>query len=369
MKLLPTPALLILVMVSSLPGSNAARAGERGNRPDGLQRTVRRVALTGSLERAFQTLSNLSGMKMAVDWDSLAATGVSRSDKVVLKPARATVAQLLDMVLIQSAKTGHPLSWETDGELILVTTQMRVLHKKRLASRPRIARPRQTPAGRAGPADRPAPAVRRMDFDAVALEDVIDFFRSVSGVNFHVNWASLELTGVTPQTPITLQGTGLSVARALDLVCDQLNAGKGRLDKTYWVLDRGVVRIASGTSLNQTTSSKVFDVADLLVAARDFSAPEMDLQTGTAGSGSSTGLGGDDGGLWGDDDDDDDDQDEDDDQPSVEENRQALIQIIQNAIGEDMWKPIGKGSITIFQGKMIITQTPLGFKLLGEAVR
>ena len=33
-----------------------------------------------------------------------------------------------------------------------------------------------------------------------------------------------------------------------------------------------------------------------------------------------------------------------------------------------MWEPTGKGSINILRTKLIITQTPLGFKLLEESL-
>ncbi len=33
-----------------------------------------------------------------------------------------------------------------------------------------------------------------------------------------------------------------------------------------------------------------------------------------------------------------------------------------------MWRPVGRGSIRILRGQLIITQTPLGFKLLEESL-
>ena len=48
--------------------------------------------------------------------------------------------------------------------------------------------------------------------------------------------------------------------------------------------------------------------------------------------------------------------------------REALIGVIKDAIGQDMWQPLGKGSIRIVRNKLIISQTLLGFKLLDQAM-
>jgi hypothetical protein len=42
---------------------------------------------------------------------------------------------------------------------------------------------------------------------------------------------------------------------------------------------------------------------------------------------------------------------------------------LKDSIGEDMWKPDGKGSISILNGKLVISQTLLGFKLMETAGR
>jgi hypothetical protein len=49
--------------------------------------------------------------------------------------------------------------------------------------------------------------------------------------------------------------------------------------------------------------------------------------------------------------------------------RDNLVQSVKDSIGDDMWKPDGKGSITLLGSKMIISQTLLGFKLMENAGR
>jgi len=46
------------------------------------------------------------------------------------------------------------------------------------------------------------------------------------------------------------------------------------------------------------------------------------------------------------------------------EMQEAFMGVIKDTIGGDLWQPTGKGSIRIFQGQMVVTQTLLGFKLM-----
>jgi len=335
--------------------------------PKALQRTLDRPVINAPLDKALQQVATLSGMKMAVDWDSLLATGVKRNQKVLLKPRKASIAQLLDMILMQAAATGHPLSWEADKGIILVTTQMRVLHvKQRLRYEPT-----SRPADRTQPV--PNPQVQTIQFPSIPLSDAIEFFRRVSGANFDVNWPALKLVGVKRNTSNTLKAHHLSTARALDLILDHLNAGKDKFNSIYWVIDHGVVTISTGAALNQKTRTIVLDVGDLLHPPTDFKGPQMNLQnfgnqnnndnTANDSSNSSNNQG-----LFATDDNNNNSNNNQNDQPDPAavkaKMRQTLIDLIKNSIGEDMWQPGGKGSITVFGDKLVITQTQLGFKLL-----
>lgn len=192
---------------------------------------------------------------------------------------------------------------------------------------------------------------------------VIEFLRDLTGLNLHVNWRALETTGITKDTPITLKAHGISIRRLLDLLMDQLSAGRDRFSSVYWIVNEGVVQIATGDAFNRSTRTRVFDVSDLLMHIPNFQGPRVTLQSesnqttgqettqttaqslfeATPADQSSDGQG------QGD---------------RREELRQKLIEVIKLSIGEEMWAPQGKGSIRILKGQMIITQTPLGFKLL-----
>jgi hypothetical protein len=286
-----------------------------------------------------------------------------------MKVPVATVSQLLDLVLAQVSPRGRPLGWFVQDGTIHVTTQMRALH----GGRPLPAGPRREPTAKR------RFGIRSLDFESVELADVVKFFRTTSGVNFHVNWPALQLSGVDKTTPITLKAAGISIARALDMVTDQLSANKGKFESIYWVVDRGVVMISTGTALNTHTRTRVYDVGHVLMVIPNFEAPRLNAElpatdgqsSSSTGSSSSSRTGGawGGGGLFGDGDRTTDRRrDGDDRQEQRQANRDTLVQIIREMIGEDMWHPQGKGSVRLFGNQLIITQTLLGFRLLEDVI-
>jgi len=134
------------------------------------------------------------------------------------------------------------------------------------------------------------------------------------------------------------------------------------------------VQVATGESLDRTTRVRVYDISDILFVVPNFVGPRIDLtntgnNTGTNNTSSgSYGLFGNtstsgnnvSGGTS---------TGEDDMDAQREKIRDTLIEIIKASIGDDMWAPTGKGSIRILRDRLIISQTPLGFKMLERALR
>ena len=303
------------------------------------------------LSEALDHYAKLTGLSIRADWRALRSVGVLRSSLVTLKASEITFEKLLDLTL----------PWYLSGKTVYVTTQAWVLLRR---GSPFVAAARTAP----GTVARRAPRRRgaaEISFDEMPLKAVLDFFRDISGVNFHVNWRSLEASGISQKTPVTLKVSNISVGRALDLVLDQINVGRDRLGSVYWVVDRGVVEIATGAVLNRKPITRVYDVGDLLVAVPNFEGPTID--TGTSGTDSSGG--GATGGLF-------ESMDtrtssstgtSSGDESMAEKrqkNRDTLIEVIKMSIGKDMWAPMGKGSVKIIRDQLIITQTQLGFRLL-----
>jgi len=345
---------VLLASVATLQAVAETPLGNPSSPTKALATKVSKFAISAPLSQAMDRYAKLAGLRIVTDWDALAAAGVKRETKVVLRASSATVEQLLDLTLAQVSARSKPLAWYLDGHVVRVTTQMRVLYRHALPSgAPATSRPAKRPAKRS--------ATMQLRLDNVPLSDVIEYFRTVTGANFHVNWRSLELADIDRKTPITLNASGLSLARALDLVTDQLSAHRSRLDRVYWVVESGVVNIATGAALDRNLRTRVYDVADLLVVVPDFAAPRLDLtasEDGTDDDGRQAGFGR----LF------EDDEDDAKDADSVAQRRKRLrenlLAAIKDSVGEDMWQPVGKGAIRLMGNKLIISQTTLGFKLL-----
>ncbi|MGC9454111.1 MAG: hypothetical protein ACP5HU_04535 [Phycisphaerae bacterium] len=322
---------------------------------EAMEQTVEDPALSGPLEEVIAELSARAGVPIQADWKAIEATGASRDAQVSIRASKASFGQLLDIALLQASEEGRPLAWYAEGPKVHVTTQMRAIYRRRPA--PAV--------GRTARRDASPPAQRRgvgLQFQEAGLEEVIEFFRDVSGANFHVNWSSLESVGIDRRTPMSLRLSNVTIAQALDMVCDRLSGTRGKMQRVYWVIDDGVVHIATGEVLNRRTETRVFDIADLLMVAPDYPAPDVGLgrmdgadDAGSVGTSELLVTG--------------DTAAADDGEATLRrQRREDLLAVIRESIGEDMWRPVGKGSVRIVGNHLVITQTPLGFKLLSQAI-
>jgi hypothetical protein len=204
----------------------------------------------------------------------------------------------------------------------------------------------------------------RIDFSGTALSTALDFLRDASAADMHVNWRSLEAVGVTKDTPISVKASKITVSHALDLVLTQVNGSKNKMDSVYWVIDEdGLVTVATGAAINTKLRTEVIDVADLLVTVPTFVGPRINMaaanQAGTTGSGASGSQGGQSvfGATTN-------NQQQESSADAKKRLQESLIKIVKDSIGQDMWEPDGKGSVSFFGTKLVISQTQLGFKLM-----
>ncbi len=389
MKITRSIALLMVVLLFAGPGLGAdkdaksskpkpaktKKAAVEKKRPlrnptpaQRLRKEISTVSLAKMpLMRVLKHYEKLSGLTIRADWNALRDVGIKKDTPVTLKAAKVRFDKLLDLTLHSIAPKGHPLSWYRDRKIVKVSTQRRVLLRKRISLLPfKEVRPslRTRTWTRREPTRKRRFNLREIDFSQTALKNAVAFLREASGENFHVNWRALETTGITKDTPITVKAKNISIARTLDLVTDQLNAGRDRYSSVYWLVQGGIVKISTGEALDKTTRVKTYEIGDLLTIIPNFKGPRLSLRSGDNNSNNSNNNNG-----WGDDDDDDDDEDEDDNPREQRKKiRETLIEIVKFSIGEDMWAPTGKGSIKILRNKMIISQTPLGFKLLEKSM-
>lgn len=312
---------------------------------------LERVALSGTLKDVLARYGRLIGVPVFADWGALTVAGVKPTTAVSLRLDKARAEQVLEALLVRVAKKGKPLAWYPVKSVIVVTTQAKAMGRPKGAGhRPEPRPPRPLMKGGAD-----------FVFRNIPLSEAIQTFRGRAGVNFYVNWRSLEAVGISKDTPVSMKIRGASIRRALDLLTDQLSEGRDKLESIYWTVDRGVVTIATGHTFNTKTRIIVYDVADLMLVVPNFKGPRMRLSSRREDEG-------DDEGLFG-------DEDLDDDLATTEtsagelrkQTQETLIQIIKESIGEDMWLPQGKGSIRFLRNQMVISQTLLGFKLMSKA--
>ncbi|MBS3734097.1 MAG: hypothetical protein KGY99_04150 [Phycisphaerae bacterium] len=333
----------------------------------GLDRRVSEVSFDGTFSEAVGRVRDLADATVIVDWPALDAAGVQRTDTVALEINNVTVAGLLDRILTGVEPTGIRLGWHAADDAIHISTRAGLLSRIRVPAAATTARS-TGPAGEAPPArtdaaDRSAKRPQ-LHVKGVPLADVIALLREVSGVNFHVNWRSLEVVGVTRDTPVSIEARNISIATALDLITERVSSGGDTFSRIYWVIDDGIVRIATGRALNATPlRTQTYDIGHLLMVIPDFEAPRFDLDA-----------------LSGEDDDDDEDgdlwgeRDEEDEGESVADQkrrlRENLLKIVRNSIGREMWvEGGGRGSVRLIRNRLVVSQTLLGFKLLSETTR
>jgi hypothetical protein len=353
-------------------GDVSAGAAKRASASDmdkALKRRVDRYAVSGPLAAAFVDFADTAGVKLRVDWAGLERTGVRKDQRVSIEVEKVNCRQALEVLLAKAGRSGHPLGWRIDEDGVLISTHRRILLLKqgeqraaaRIGRRLAGARPAKKPARRA---PNLLPKVR---FNEMPFRDVLRFFQTVTGANFHVNWQAIKQQGIDPDTPVSLDVRRISIARAMDLTMDQVNAGRDKLESVYWVIDRGVVLISTGNALNRRVVTRVFDAASALMIAPDSPGPRISLETSDTNVNSSSYRSE---GIF---DDADQQRDSRREEESFEEKRKKrrdqLVRVIKSMIGEDMWQPEGKGSITLVGNKLVISQTLLGFKLMEKSLR
>ena len=207
-----------------------------------------------------------------------------------------------------------------------------------------------------------------LDFVGTQFGEVIEFLRTVSGANIHVNWRALEDPGIDETTPVkNVKLKDVTVEKALQVILEDVAPPTEQLG---FVVDQGVVTISTKNDLDKKTFTRVYDIRDLIVQIQDFKGPSINIgQAGTGGNNNNDGGGGG-GGLFGDTDTD-----------TGDNNNQGLtrqqlieqiIKMLQETIDPESWRGEGQsgdvGSIQELSGQLIITQTPRAHYAVSELI-
>ncbi|RMD61323.1 MAG: hypothetical protein D6824_08210, partial [Planctomycetota bacterium] len=183
-----------------------------------------------------------------------------------------------------------------------------------------------------------------------SLEDVLNFFATVTNLNVDVDWESLANIGVDRDTPITLNLQPVPARVVLDRVLEK--ASPDAFSKAGWAVNDGVLVVASDEALRRNTFIVIYDVRDLTFGIRDaVEAPQIDLnnvlnqaQSGGGGSSGSIFSGNEEVTTEG---------------LTQEELLDLIEDIIKQSVDPEGWRDAGgdTGSIMRFNGNLIITNT------------
>ncbi|MEX0653212.1 MAG: hypothetical protein WD534_14830 [Phycisphaeraceae bacterium] len=218
--------------------------------------------------------------------------------------------------------------------------------------------------------------VENVDFQSTRVQQAVQWWSQQTGIAVVVNWESMLIDGVDPDTPITLSLRRVPANQLLSLLLQQASPDEALIaEATPWY-----VEIMTRRQANRRTVTRVYDIMDLLHPVPNFdNAPQFDLESalddedggsgrggrgGGRGDGNRGGGGG--GGLFGDSDDD----REDVDIPSRAERAEELMDMIRTSIEPDIWQEFGgeHASIRFYNGHLIINAPMYVHRQIGTPI-
>lgn len=112
--------------------------------------------------------------------------------------------------------------------------------------------------------------VPSVDFDEMPLEEVVEWFHDTTDINFHVNWNSLESQGVDRNTRVSLKLQNVQPGKVLDLVLSNAASAAGYEGiKLDYMIEGGVIEISTREQLSEKMINRVYDITDLLMPTID----------------------------------------------------------------------------------------------------
>ncbi|HEY0010149.1 MAG TPA: hypothetical protein VGB55_15600 [Tepidisphaeraceae bacterium] len=190
--------------------------------------------------------------------------------------------------------------------------------------------------------------VPSVNFQEVALTDVLDFIRDTSKVNLVVDWKSLEQAGVSRETPVTLELSHVPLRRILRTA---LNAAAPGVLTTY--VEGNVIHVTTSLVADQQLVVRVYPVQDLLIDIPDFKGPKL-AQSRNSNGGGPNGGGGGGGSMF----DDENDRDKDNKRSTRAQRAEALIEVIQSTLRPEIWSVNGGPATIKYINGVLIVKAP-----------
>lgn len=194
----------------------------------------------------------------------------------------------------------------------------------------------------------------QVQLQGVGFAEALDRLNREHGLNLNVRWNRIEPAGIDPKTPVDVSLQNISLARALDILLEQVAPPETPL--AYTVSD-GVVTISTQDDLNRDTVTRVYDISDLLVAPTNPGrAPNVTLTEARSNTGFVSTMPGD-GSLFA-------DETQAADSADVYENErrktvERLLDLIRTTVQPGTWLADGGtvGAIRELNGQIIVTHT------------
>jgi len=169
-----------------------------------------------------------------------------------------------------------------------------------------------------------------LDFNAAPLEDVINFLREFTGINFHLD-SEVHTKLSEDQLRVTLKVKDLLLKSALKLMLSskELTA----------VYREGVVVFQHKDKQTNLTTMQVYDVRDLLFKLQDFPGPKVELVSSSGGGSALTGatftL----------------------EEPKSVISEEFITELVKSNTGDRSWDENPNASVNLANGLLVVTQS------------
>jgi hypothetical protein len=167
----------------------------------------------------------------------------------------------------------------------------------------------------------------RINVKEMRFDKVVTYLSEITGANFYVDWRALEAAGIDSQATVTLDLQGVPVSAVLKAALKELGGGTSGNIMLAYQIDDGVVKISTADDLAKETSTRIYDVRDLI--------EEEVVRSRRPQSGREN-------------------------ETTEQEATDGLARLLQEAVDPTTWRDAGgsTGGLRAFAGRLIVTQTP-----------
>lgn len=166
-----------------------------------------------AFENVIQSFRDVSGLNIYVHWKAVEAAGLKRNTPVKLHLQDVSLHEALTKCL-GPLNNEPPITWDLADGVVLISTPEAPEPLATLISTRRATA--KTEADKRVMA-RLNERIRELKIDDIELQDVIQFFRDVSGVRMKFRWDTLVGTGLTKATTVKLDLREVTLHTALTL--------------------------------------------------------------------------------------------------------------------------------------------------------